>query len=363
MSWKDRIRPIISKIEPYARVADRVAQVAVHLQKPTIPGVLAASGTALSAIADQLDDTAPGWTVNTFLSPTHIVEAVHAAGINTKTTQYKNGSKTTTFFIGDAAYWCASDGSLTVYHKEAFEPLEALRKVLDRSLPNVLFVRPLPQSSDFQPKRVEARPAELTTLDNPQAHDILRMTLPLLEGGRCILLDGKPGVGKTTCAQIIAREAKLGRTVILDSHVVGYDRESASSRAGDIRDALRLLSAGVLIVDDVDKVILTLDAMEALRANARLVVLTANNGNYDEVLDAATVRAGRVDEVFELRPAKRVRAAPFDRLSEAEWEEIAEWPVAYLNEVEKRLNVGREPRLEDLRQRLGRRTRSGKMLG
>lgn len=121
-----------------------------------------------------------------------------------------------------------------------------------------------------------------------------------------------------------------------------------------------MLSPGVAIIDDVDKVNLTLPELEAIRSRARLVILTSNNGQYDEVLDGALMRAGRVDEVFSIRPVFVPREAPFDKLDDAEWEEVREWPIAYLTEVKKRL-VARphDLRLEDLRARMLRKTRSG----
>src|SRR5690606_18515457 len=127
--------------------------------------------------------------------------------------------------------------------------------------------------------------------------------------------------------------------------------------------SLRLLSPGVVVVDDVDKVHLPLRMLEGLREAAKLVILTANNGCYDEVLDGALMRAGRVDEVFSIDPIPFPRRPPFDRLAEKDWMEVSMWPVAYLKEVEKRLmHRPNDIRLDDLRARLAKKTRSGDIL-
>jgi ATPase family protein associated with various cellular activities (AAA) len=249
------------------------------------------------------------------------------------------------------------------------ELIESLRKALDRVLPDALTV--YRKQGGNQEQGFGSQDIVLTQHESTQAKRIMESTIPLIEGGRCILLDGKPGVGKTTIAQAIARDAKLGRVVAVDAGLLGSPRESSSSgwvttstrSTGEVVDALRMLSPGVLIVDDVDKVCIPLGQLEALRAAARLVVLTANNGQYDEVLDGALMRAGRVDEVFTIEPVARHRCAPFDVLSDEEWEEVSQWPIAYVNELGKRLcSRPDDVRLDDLRQRLTRKTRSGDVL-
>jgi hypothetical protein len=126
---------------------------------------------------------------------------------------------------------------------------------------------------------------------------------------------------------------------------------------------LRMFSPGVVIVDDVDKFTMPLPALEMLRAESRLVIMTANNGRHDTVLDAALMRPARIDEVFTVASDKPHRREPFEMLSDAEWEEICEWPCAYVNEVEKRLRAhAGDLRLDELRQRMKLRTRSGEQL-
>lgn len=92
-------------------------------------------------------------------------------------------------------------------------------------------------------------------------------------------------------------------------------RTSGAMGRGEIGSALSLVSISTVIVDDIDKIVIRLETLEALRA-ARLVILTANNGEHDEVLDAAMIRPGRIDDVFTVSAQDRPRDEPFNRLSD-----------------------------------------------
>lgn len=197
------------------------------------------------------------------------------------------------------------------------------------------------------------------------AAEIWRLTAPLVDGhgSRGILINGKPGVGKTTAALAIAREASRvlsGRVLVLPSSVLeGSDHGYPLF--------LDPLTPSVVVVDDIDKVILDLGSLERMRAASKLLILTANNGASDDVFDAATIRPARaVDEMFDLAGEER-RAPPFDKLPDDVWRRIHTWPVAYQNEAAARFAArGANPdqlRLDDLEQRLNRRTRSGAHLG
>ncbi len=125
----------------------------------------------------------------------------------------------------------------------------------------------------------------------------------------------------------------------------------------------RIANPAVIILDDIDKVKVDLGELEMLRQVCDLLLLTANNGQHDEVLDAALMRVGRVDEVFTVKPEHRLRRAPFDLLDDAVWTEVQEWPISYLNEIEARLRLRpHELRLDDLRTRIAKKTRSGDFL-
>lgn len=366
-TWKQRIAPIVSTMQPAARVAERVMQVAVHLRKPTLLSVVGVASTGLSALAAEISQpTASGRSINLMISTAHALKAFAEAGVRIRTHRFSDSSELYECTCNGFLFSIDQRSTLTFHSASTASMIEWMRQVIDRTLPIALDVRAL---HGERAACYESQPLRLTHHTSRQAELITAATLPLLANGRCVLLDGRPGVGKTTLAQIIARESGLGRVVMLSADVVGYAYSGSGNVTGSagassgLRDELRLLSPGVIIVDDVDKVRIPLDRLEDLRNSARLVVLTANNGEFDDVLDGAIMRAGRVDEVFTIAPVEQPRAAPFDALDDTEWAEVSQWPVAYLNEV--RLRLQHRPgdvRLDDLRQRLTRKTRSGEVL-
>lgn len=366
-TWRERLMPVVTTLQPAARIAERVANIAVHMQRPTLTGIVGVAGTGLSALADALGNSrAPSWTLDMFVARGVLIEAVREAGAKVVITKQPDSSEHVACTAPGMTFWIHQAGSVGICTDNAAGFVEWLKQALNRVLPAALTVQ---RKATQQGESYEHRAASLSHYDNEQARAILAATLPLIDGGRCILLDGRPGVGKTTMAQIIARDSGLGRVVLLSNAMVGVPRDMGSyptacaPASGSFRDSLHALSPGVVIVDDVDKISISLGRLEELRSAARLVILTANNGQYDEVLDGALMRAGRVDEVFTVAPSALGREAPFDTLTDEEWDEVCQWPVAYVNEVRKRLALRPgELRLDDLRVRLTKKTRSGEVL-
>jgi hypothetical protein len=363
-TWKDHLRPLVQKLEPTTKIAERVASLAVHLQgKPTTLGMVGLASAGVNAVRELIDNRqAANWSLDLMLSRGHTIEAFQQAGATIRTehgVDRRRGNDCVYVTLQGENFIVDSDGSLLLDSEPNANFTEWLRQIFDRSLPNVLELHLGTVGESYQ-----SQAGTLTALTSKQGPRILDATQPLLEGGRCILLEGRPGCGKTTCSQEIAARAGLGRTLLINPKLVGDDRESSSIGRNhrhdpDLTIPLQLLSPGVVIVDDIDKVLLNLRHIEALRRTAKLVILTANNGQHDEVLDAAIMRAGRVDEVFTITPEHSMRRVPFDQLDDALWEEVRDWPIAYLNEVEKRLRYrSGELRIEDLRDRVSKKTRS-----
>ena len=356
--WKEKLRKVVGAVEPATRIAERVAQLAVHVQKPSIAGTVGLAASACNAAREYLEVfNSPSWTNEMLISRGYMVEAFRSVGAAVKEEKHGDGSVRTQIDVVGERFTVHADGSLTFSSPWSKELGEFVAQAVDRVLPQAVRIYRTNEGN-------VSVPLELSGLRSKQGPRIVESTVPLLAGGRCILLEGRPGVGKTTMAQEVARLSDLGRVVLLDATVIGgrSDRDDfaiSPSTAGNAQ-ALSLLSAGVIIVDDVDKCALPLWVLEAIRSACRLVILTANNGKHDSVLDGALMRAGRVDEVFTISPEHSERRAPFDRLDDATWEEVRDWPVAYLNEIEKR--IAHRPgdlRIDDLRDRIGRRVRSG----
>ncbi len=359
-SWRQRINPLLSKAQPITQVIEGAARIAVHLQKPTILGVVGAAAAGSNALRDLLQNTpSSGHILEVFCSRSYLLEVFQSVGAHVRSAEPR-APNAIDITIHSHAFRLRPDGA--IYSDTEFEQpwIEWLRQMLDRTLPNVLEIRP-----GHGQERYHSTQMSLTPLCSSQSEEIWAATRPLLvSGSRVILLTGRPGVGKTTMAQSIARLANLGRVVQISNTIIGALRADDSTgtevieEAINFKEGLAMLSPGVVIVDDIDKIHLRLSRIEDIRKAAKLVIFTANNGEQDEVLDNATTRPARIDEVFEVLGGA-ARHSPFDRLTDAEWAEAKEWPVASLNELEARILLRpNNIRFEDLRQRVHSRTRS-----
>lgn len=370
--WRELVRPYVQKVEPVTRIAERVVSLAVHIQdkKLTPLSVIGLASVGLNSLKDLTEYGQPsGWNINLMVSKNYTIEALQGGGATVHRPPGDRPDSIRLQLHGESLYLC-KDGSLTLPAVPSPEFFEWLCQMYDRVLPPVLSVGPGSGGDQYQ-----CTPGKLTHLCSVQGARIAEATRLLLDGGRCILINGKPGIGKSTMAQEIARLLGLGRTIIFEPGAVGSKKEfygsriehsnnapkaTASSGCASLMMTLQLLRPGVVIIDDIDKINLALSDLEALRTVAKCVILTSNNGEYDDVLDAAETRPGRIDEVFNVVPEHTNRRPPFDQLSEDEWEEVSVWPIASLNELEKRLQLrGGDVRLDDLRARLKKKTRSG----
>lgn len=355
------IRRLVNKVKPATEALEKVASIAVHLRKPSVIGVAGAASAGLNELGRALARGNPGRRIAMPTTPRQTIAAVAAAGAQVRTYQSSEGASHE-FIYREHEAWIESNGSVYFVNETS---REWLRGALDAWLPEAVDVHYSRSGGDGHTARFETVPAANFTAIRPDtAGFIWRLTAPMVDGDRrrCVLITGKPGTGKTTTAQAIAVLSGLGRAVSLPASILSHGGDGLSE--ADIASAIEMLSPGVVIVDDVDKVRPSIHRLERLRGVARLVILTANNGEHDAVLDGAFVRAGRVDEVFEVRPAEWPRRAPLDRLSPEEWDEVKNWPVAFVREVEERLTrrPDADARLEDLRARLALRVRSGDVL-
>lgn len=349
---------VTAKAAPATRVLERTITLAAQFKNGITPmGAVGLAATGLNAASEWLREGGPCAAPSSYFpmwaGRAAVVRASLAAGAEVVKEMVDGGETKTWLKIGGHPFFVDDHGNVSTEVNDEFRAW--MRQAVDRELPAAVTV----VRGKSNPI---ADPLSLAPYETPAGRYIAESTTPLLsEGPRCILLTGKPGVGKTTIAQEVARRAAVGRTVLLSPGLFDDLR--------DLRDlrAVKTVVPGVIIVDDIDKIAIGLDDLEALRSNANLVILTANNGDNDAVLDGAMIRPGRIDEVFPIAgEPRKERPAPFDQLDEETWQRVNSWPIASLNELGKRIRhrgVDADAlRIDEIEERMGRRTRSREVL-
>lgn len=345
------VRQVSRVIGPTAKVVASATQVIATIQKPTVIGVVNAVTNGVSTLNDVMNDVdvPPSYGHVSFVDQGSFLRSARELGGSV----VMHGPKAHVH-IEDMIIEVNANGGVFMVDEPSPKQEEVLRRIVDRALPKYLRV------TVDKDNHIVVAPLALTDIASAQATAILARTRALMSDGssRVILLEGRPGIGKTTAAQAIAREANLGRIVM-------FEPDALYMMRGWTIELYKSLSAGVVIVDDIDKIVsFPLATVEKLRETARLVVFTANNGAYDNVLDGALMRPARIDEVFTIEAPHPFQREPFNKLDAAQWAEVSEWPIAYLNELERRLRfTPNDLRIKDLRERMARRTRSGAFLG
>lgn len=355
-----QVRKALKYISPATKVIAEGTKIISTLKNPGFVAVTNAVTSGLGTLSDLVAevDEAPAWALASYCSSGQLGDAFKKAGFpmevskdaDTKSVWPKylvrgtDGELHRVRIDGSGQLWFWDDA----HALKLYEPINAAIRAY---LPQAITVAWESGNSSRASKEDRVAPLILTHLTPPDTKRITHRTLALMGSGhRAILIEGRPGIGKTTMAQAIARDAGLGRVVLLDSMWLTGNWSA---------DALRQLDPAVIIVDDIDKVSVYLSAFERLRNSCKLLICTANNGTYDSVIDAALARPARIDEVFTLTNTDPFQRAPFDRLPDKVWKVISQWPQAYLNELELRLvNTPDDLRLKDLADRVNKRTRS-----
>jgi hypothetical protein len=175
------------------------------------------------------------------------------------------------------------------------------------------------------------KPKEVETSE--QTEEVLKRLRQFHRKGhfRSILFHGAPGAGKTWMVTRLAKE--------LNHPTLYADAAQAQNlHPGSLTFCLNLLCPGTIIIDDLDSMTTgrsLLSSIDRIRESpsSKAFLATANNTN---ILRAAVVRVGRFDDLVEvgkvLSPGER-----FPGLPKSIAEEVEEWPVAFLEDLNRRL--------------------------
>jgi hypothetical protein len=338
--------------EPVSRVVAKVAEVAVHLEKPSVLGVAGLAGTALTEIHRMISDE-PEYSHVVSIVPTQLI-LDRARELGARPIVEAGGDPQTRLFglngliLGD---W--KSHLVTNVPMDKLVPL--IKSFARGNLPRVCNVSISERYPVLTPGELHAMPSEFASKVVAQIEPTLRF------GHRSILLNGRPGVGKTVMMQYIAdRFGGDGPILWMDNAFI-----SVSSSGFDpsmLQNAVAMCDPKVILVDEIDKVAADVRKMDALKAACPLVIYASNNAEYEQVMDASVMRAGRIDEMFTVTDGviPTIVRPPFDVLPDEVWEEVRGWPASFLTEISIRLRSrGLEGlRLDDLRDRFDRKTRS-----
>jgi hypothetical protein len=152
----------------------------------------------------------------------------------------------------------------------------------------------------------------------------VRFIDPLTERARnasnSLLVYGPPGTGKTALAEDLARTLNFQLITITMSDFIRSGEAGVEARAKQIFEALNEQSSVVVLFDEIDRLILSRDSPEYGKQSDMFQFMTPsmltklNNlkrkgtvlwiiaTNYEERLDSAIKRAGRIDESILLLP-------------------------------------------------------------
>ena len=160
---------------------------------------------------------------------------------------------------------------------------------------------------------------------------------------RSMFLYGNPGTGKTTLARMIIEKLNM-KTIILPIE------ELSKMNIDIITSIVEFLKPEAIIIDDFDKDIQNvalLEILEYLRNNCKLVFVTANK--IDCLKDAPhLIRPGRFDSLIEITQAdKAVIMSVLGKRFEEYYEDVKNWPIAYIDEFKKVCSVFGEAKAKE----------------
>jgi len=183
-----------------------------------------------------------------------------------------------------------------------------------------------------------------TPMPSPRSNEIWERLSPFLAAGdpRFIVLDGRPGTGKTVLAEQLAQQAEI---LFGSPRTMHIPMAELSMSADILLRVVQFLRPQVVIINDFDRgfAVNLLNFLEEARTWIKFLIVSVNNLSF---LSSAMIRPGRFDEVFTVEGLGPTFVQDFlgdlwSRFSVEDQGKVLKWPVAYLEEL--RLRARRRP--------------------
>lgn len=333
LKWK--VKSLNRKVHPVLESTSVVAEAAILIQRRTPLSMLGLGALALRTgfrWLCQIDPNEP-WLI--FSLPDALMEEFENACNQSCLDSHKVGQEVQVYIFEQGEIHFSKHWD---YPRFTFSSLSAQEETLLAIGQEMK--KMLPQRMSFEVVNNKGKnriiPMMGESKPSPKAQEILAATLPMLEKNkpRVLLLTGTPGVGKTVAANWIAQQI-VGNELTLHFNPA---QEPVISLAA----SLGFLAPKAILIDDIDKfedLSCLLDFFDRIPKSLSIVILTANNGYGENVLDGSFVRCGRIDETWEITDIgiHTGRTPPFDKLDDETWVKVKFWSAASLAELAKRI--------------------------
>ena len=237
---------------------------------------------------------------------------------------------------------CEDDVITSIYVKtqHTSDAEEVIKKLLWKKFGNkpLVMMKNLNSNDDSRDSVIEFKVDDIgAALESKDADMYAQRIQKFIDAGihRSIMFYGPPGTGKSTLTRMIVK--KLG----LRSLRVPVTDDVSNEL---VRDAVKMFKPDVVIIDDFDRTcnqIEMLETLEFFQKNLKLVIVTANDKNE---LQDALMRPERLDELFPIEKldddvTRSLLTKMIGEYTQEEFDEIKEWPVAYIQEYAKQRRV------------------------
>ena len=231
--------------------------------------------------------------------------------------------------------WQTSQALLCLLHYDAL-----LQKHVARTL---LRLSGASYQQDMSPSVLHAEPVSSAGHAYATYSRIREVFVTASQPARSLLLYGPPGTGKSTAVSSIAAELRMGMVTVTPSDFISAGPTEIEARSKGIFQMLTEQTRTVALLDEIDRLLLDRDSrwynaqgdlfqlltpgmltkLSDLRTDGRLIFVIATN--YEERIDPALTRTGRIDLRLPLLPPDTAgrEAALSAALGEERWKKVS----------------------------------------